>query len=181
MDHVFLMLEVTPLSSVSGKLCRIAALRTDEKGNQLAAYDKIFEPSNEKDVLRPILIELQNIILASHLGDKYIIVSYFGQDFYREVLHKACKVANVEKLFTRSWIGVEQLAWPYAFDKKLRDRKLETLGAFLSIPDRDPLWILVSCYWTLMRRITTGILLEEQARTHGGPVFEMAQKLVRRF
>jgi hypothetical protein len=97
------------------------------------------------------------------------------------MLHKACKAANLPPMFTRAWIGVEQLAWPLAFDNKLKDRTIEALGEHLNILERDPLWLLHECYWTLMRRLTTGILLEEQARTHGGPLFEIAQRAVRKF
>jgi hypothetical protein len=32
-----------------------------------------------------------------------------------------------------------------------------------------------------MRRAVTGNYLETQARTHGGPVFELAQKFVQQF
>lgn len=179
MDHIFIMMQTTSFNKP--KLTRIDALRTDDKGNQIVSANSGKRVGEGKDAYRDLLSPLQDVILNPQLGSRYIIVSYFGQDFYREVLHDACKQAKIPPLLTRSWIGVEQLAWPLAFDNKLKDRSLESLAEFLNIGSNDALWSLYSCYWTLMRRITTGIMLEEKARTHGGPIFEIAQQLVRQF
>jgi hypothetical protein len=179
MDHIFLMLDTSSLKD-SAKLKRIQALRTDEKGKQLAFYEKDVR-SQDKDTLRAALLGLESVILPSNLGDKYVIISYFGQDFYREVLNNACKAANIPALFTRAWIGVEQLAWHLAFSNKLKNRSIEALAEYLEVREKDALWTLYNCYWILMRRATTGNYLETQARTHGGPVFELAQRFVQQF
>lgn len=179
LDHIFFMLETSSLKD-SAKLKRVTALRTDDKGKQLAFYEKDVI-SQEKESLRAVLLGLESVILPSNLGDKYVVVSYFGQDFYRDVLNRVCKSANVPTLFTRSWIGVEQLAWHLAFSNKLKNRSIEALAEYLEVHESDALWTLYHCYWTLMRRATTGNYLETQARKHGGPAFELAQKLVNQF
>lgn len=179
LDHIFLMLETSSLKE-SAKLKRILALRTDEKGKQLAFYEKDVI-SQDKDSLRAVLLGLESVILPSNMGDKYVVVSYFGQDFYRDVLNKACKAANIPTLFTRSWIGVEQLAWPLAFSNKLKNRSIEALAEYLEVRENDALWTLYQCYWTLMRRAVTANFLETQARTHAGPAFELAQRFIQQF
>ncbi len=180
-DHIFIMLETTQLDVQAGKLKRVSAIRTNEKGQQLCSFDKVIEPTDDKEVIRPLMLSLESTMLQNTMGDRYVIVSYFGHVFYRPMLEKYFKLANIKMPFTRSWVGVEQLAWPYAFDGKLRDRTLGALADYLEIKETEPLWILYHCYWTLMRRLTTGILLEDQARSHGGPIFEMGQKLIRQF
>lgn len=179
LDHIFLMLDTSSLKE-SAKLKSISALRTDDKGKQLAFYEKTLV-NQEKETIRSVLLGLESVILPSNLGDKYVVVSYFGQDFYRDILSKACKTSNIPQLFTRSWIGVEQLAWHLAFNNKLKNRSIEALAEYLEVRESDALWTLYQCYWTLMRRATTGNYLETQARTHGGPVFELAQKFVQQF
>lgn len=179
MDHIFLMLDTSSLKE-SAKIKRIQALRTDEKGKQLAFYEKDVR-AQDKDTIRDVLLGLESVILPSNLGDKYVVISYFGQDFYREVLNKACKTANIPTLFTRAWVGVEQLAWALAFSNKLKNRSIEALAEYLEVREKDALWTLYQCYWILMRRAVTGNYLESQARTHGGPVFELAQKFVQQF
>lgn len=181
MDHIFFILEVTKLDVNQGKVKRLSGLRTNEKGEQLCSFDKVFEPTADKDFLRTLLLTFEATMEPPHLGSKYVVISFFGQDFYREMLNALCKRANLPKLLTRSWIGLEQIAWPIAFDGKVKDRSIESLAEYLKITANDPLWTLYDCYWTLMRRITTGILLEEKARSHGGPIFELAQKTIRQF
>jgi hypothetical protein len=179
LDHIFLMLETSSMKE-SAKIKRIQALRTDEKGTQLAFYEKTFV-NQEKDTVRSVLLGLESVILPSNMGDKYVVVSYFGQDFYREVLSKACKSSNLPPMFTRSWIGVEQLAWHLAFNNKLKNRSIEALAEYLEVREIDALWTLYKCYWTLMRRAITGSFLEQQARTHGGPAYEIAQRFLQQF
>jgi hypothetical protein len=179
MDHIFLMLETSSVKS-NARLIRIDALRTDKTGRQLASYSSPVSTKSPK-FLFDVLKAFEHAILNQNLGAQYVIVSYFGQDFYREVFNNACKEAKLQPLLTRSWIGVEQLAWPLAFDGKLKSRSIEHLAEYLAIVSSNTLWTLQSCYWILMRRLTTGIMLEDKARLHGGSVFEFAQKMVRQF
>jgi hypothetical protein len=181
MDHIFLMLETTVLSVKTAKLKRVSALRTNKKGQQLCSFEKVIEADDDKESVHTLMTGLENIMLQNNLGEKYVVISYFGQDFYRPMLEKYCKIANMKMPFTRAWIGLEQLAWPYAFDGKLRNRSIGALGELLEIKETEPLWLLYQCYWTLMRRLTTGVLMEDQARSHAGPLFEMGQKFLRQF
>ncbi len=162
MDHLFIMVKTDNFDLATAKVKEISMLRTDDKANQILG---IIETSEE---------EFKDIT-----DGRYVIVSYFGSEFYKPLLEKFWGKDNILK--NHSWINVEQLAWPLTFDSALEDRSLESLGKHLNIISPDKLWLLHECYWTLMRRITTGLLFEKKAREKGGRLFETAQQLVRRF
>lgn len=162
MDHLFIMIKTDTLDLATAKVKEIQMLRTDDKGNQILA------------IVDTDMEEFKDIV-----DGQFVIVSYFGHVFYKPLLEKYWGEDNILK--NHSWLNLEQLAWPLTFDNHLSDRSLEALGKHLGHVSPDKLWLLHQCYWTLMRRITTGLLIEEKARKKGGQFFETVQQFVRRF
>ncbi len=164
MDHLFIMVKTSTLDLATAKVKEIAMMRTDDKGNQILA---IVDPGS-MDEFRDVT------------EGKFVIVSYFGYEFYKPLLDSHWGSEN-NILKGHTWVDLQQVAWPLTFDELLHDRSLEALGKYLGLVSPDKLWLLHQCYWTLMRRLTTGILFEKKVREKGGGFFESAQQLIRRF
>lgn len=174
MDHVFIMIGATSMRIEKAVITAIDILRTDDKGNQIIAmHHECKGLENFNDVIDSI---------ETILDGDFVVISYFGFQFYKPLLENYCDVAGFKsKLIKQPWISLEQIAWPLYFDGNLKDRSIEQLGKYLGIIANDKLWLLHQCYWTLMRRLTTGIFLETKAREKGGRFFETAQQFIRRF
>jgi hypothetical protein len=54
LDHIFLMLDTSSLKE-SAKLKSVSALRTDDKGKQLAFYEKTLA-NQDKETIRSVLL-----------------------------------------------------------------------------------------------------------------------------
>ncbi len=162
MEHLFVMAKTDTFDLETAQVKEVAMLRTTETGNQILA------------VVGTDMQDFRDIA-----DGKYVIISYFGSEFYKPLLEKYWGKNNV--LAKHTWVNLEQLAWPLMFDDAIKDRSIQSLGKHLGLVSPDALWLLNQSYWTLMRRLTTGIFLEEKARKKGGRWFEAAQQFVRRF
>ena len=177
MDHLFIMMDVTSMRLDKAVIKSITMLRTDDKGNQILAITQNILKTY--DDFKLAFEEFEEIVQG-----EFIVISYFGHDFYRPLLeaNTKCGLTHIKTgLENKPWLSLEQVAWPLYFDNTLSDRKIETLAKHLGIVSTDKLWLLHQCYWTLMRRLTTGVLFESKAREKGGRFFEAAQQFVRRF
>ena len=182
MDHLFIMMDVTSLRLDKAVIKGITMLRTDDKGNQILAITQNAIQSDIQDYDLRLKLAFDEFKDSGIVDGEFIIVGYFGHDFYKPLIEMHCDKHGVSNILSgKPWLSLEQIAWPLYFDNTLSDRKIETLAKHLGIVSTDKLWLLHQCYWTLMRRLTTGVLFESKAREKGGRFFEAAQQFVRRF
>lgn len=107
---------------------------------------------------------------------RYVLVSYW-------VDTQKLRLKGENPFPGRNWIDLQQLTWPWIFDGALSPSStLRDVALFFGCEGDDvPTKVIANVYWVVMRRLTTGRVLEEKTRKATGKYGELAQKLLRGF
>lgn len=192
-DHIFIDLAMTANPRI-GSLTGIAAVRTDNKGNVLAAFAEslIATPAARKTRFNAVIDKFKEVIIdGSEHSSRAFEPSYVVVAWNAAADQAALKYAiehesdETQELFkNRTWIDPMQMAWPLVYYDIIGDRSLESLCASFGIVNNEPgsavgeCRVLVKVYWALMARYKAGLFAEEVARGLGGKPLEVVRKLI---
>lgn len=200
-DHVFLTARpantsITRDGATLRRLTEIAAVRTDNHGNVLAAFSEslVSTPAARSTRTNAVFDRMREVIIeGSELqGDMAFEPSFvtvcWRADSTRTLLRVAMEHevdSETDAFFTfHGWIDLMQLSWPLAYHDMIGDRTLDSLCASFgfTVPKRpsvdDECRALVKAYWALMARYKAALVGEEVVRQVGGKPLQTFRKIL---
>lgn len=187
LDHIFIDLAVTDPNPEKGKIIALAAVRTDKRGNVLAAFSDETSTGGEysEALFKKSIAAMESAILAKRFEMSYIVVAHFAE-VDRRFLTSAYEAASLGIPFPkRAWLDTAQMAWPLVYNDMIAERTLDSLCVHFGIERKAETYdtamgdceALVRVYWAMMARYRGALQGEELVRNVGGETLAKARKM----
>lgn len=172
MNHVFLY--ALPTSQEKGaRISEISAVRVSGFGPYRKAHIQM--TYSDTNVNTQMMKELYERMVTP---EPFVLVSY-QKEITRALLRiENEKTGSVDRFIGRSWLDVNDLAWPLVVSGQLKSRTLEALAAHFGVmlsahsDSGDIVTALLSIYGSMMTRYNTALKGESMLREAGGETLQ---------
>lgn len=172
MNHVFIYALPTSQEK-DARISEISAVRVSGFGPYRKAH--IQTAYTDTNVNAKLMKELYARIVTP---EPFVLVSY-SKEITRALLRiENEKTGSEDKFAGRSWLDVNDLAWPLVVSGQLHSRTLEALAAHFGVmltthsDSSDIVTALLSIYGSMMTRYNTALKGESMLREAGGETLQ---------
>lgn len=180
MNHVFIYAQPTSQEK-DARIAEISAVRVSGFG----PYRKhnIQKAYRDTNVNPPLLNDLYTEIITP---EPYILVSYQKEVTRALLRNENEKIGTDDKFFGRSWLDINDLAWPLLVSGLIKSRTLEALAAFFRVEvvlgsnsdTGDIVEALLKIYGSMMRQYNTALKGESIVREAGGETLQSLRDMI---